>query len=69
VALPDEDRRGKHRADLREERAVGEQGPGASSGRNPRLGSSLRAVPLDGGTCQSPCAADALDAVGLLGGW
>jgi len=68
VAFADEEVRREDGADLCEDLLVGEGRLRASLGQNPRLSAGLRLVPLDSSSCQSPCAADALDAVGLLRG-
>jgi hypothetical protein len=68
VAFADEEVRGEHGADLGEDRVVGEIGLRASLGGAVRRTIRLRLVALDVGAGESPSAANAQDAVGLLRG-
>jgi hypothetical protein len=68
VAFADEEVRGEHGADFREDLLVGEEGLRAALRGDLRLGVRQRLVALDGGAGEPPRAADTQDAVGLLRG-
>ena len=68
MAFADEEVRGEHGADLREDLLVVEEGPRAALRVDSRHAIRLHLVALDGGAGEFPRPADAQDAVGLLRG-